>query len=139
MNLGNWYCWRRSQLAPGGRGATGTAGGEVSWHQVGEGRLVLLAQKSVGTRWERGDREQAAVTGLTFLADDRIAVIDRDSKKCVILNMMLQQLGKQYRFQQTPLCVTCYNESNLACTLQYVLFFSDSYMYHINRKTCLKR
>ena len=29
-------------------------GGEVNGHQVEEGQLVLLAEKSVDTRWDRG-------------------------------------------------------------------------------------
>jgi len=66
-----------------------------------------------------GDKDSPWVTGLDFLSDGRIAAVDRDNRKCFIMNASLQRQGSAYKFRDHPLDVTCYGGSKLAVTLGY--------------------
>jgi len=86
--------------------------------------LVLKQETTTVLNLEEGDTSRSTwVTGMTFLPDGRIAAIDNNNNKCVILDAGLQRSGPPYRFKEEPRDVTCYGDTNLAVTLGYGIFF----------------
>jgi len=66
-----------------------------------------------------GDDELPFVTGMTFLPDGRLVVVDCYNKKCIVFDDKMVRKGV-YTFEANPLCVTCYDGDNIAVTLKYV-------------------
>ena len=97
-------------------------GVQASGRVVDTRSLVLKQEKTTIFKSEKGDKYNALVTGLTFLPDGRIAAIDGNNNKCVILDAGLQRSGPPYRFKEKPRDVTCYGDTNLAVTLGYGIF-----------------
>jgi len=97
-------------------------GVQASGRVVDTRSLVLKQKTKTVLRHERGDKYNTWVTGLTFLPDGRIAAIDGNNDKCVILDARLQRSGQPYRFKDKPRDVTCYGDTNLAVTLRYDIF-----------------
>jgi len=85
--------------------------------------LVLKQEMTAVLEFGTGDFHNTCVTGLTFLPDGRIAAIDGNNNKCMILHAGLQWSGPPYRFKEKPYDVTCYGNTNLAVTLRHGIFF----------------
>jgi len=66
-----------------------------------------------------GDEEWPFVTGMTFLPDGRLVVVDCNNKKCIVFDDKLRRKGV-YNFEAAPYDVTCYDGENIAVTLKYV-------------------
>ena len=97
-------------------------GVQASGRVVDTRSLVLKQERKTVLKKEKGDKRKTWVTGLTFLPDGRIAAIDRDNTKCVILDAGLQRSGPPYRFNEMPRDVTCYGDTNIAVALGYGIF-----------------
>jgi len=106
--------------------------GVQSSGRVVDTRSLVLKQeeKTIFKREKIGDKYWTYVTGLTFLPDGRIAAIDYNNNKCVILDARLQRSGPPYKFKETPRDVTCYGGTNLAATLVYGFF----YLYYLKKR-----
>jgi len=77
------------------------------------------------------DSYDPVYSGLCFLRDGRIAAVDFNNSKCVILSSSLQPLGQPYTFDKGPLGVTCYGDNRLAVTLWFVyLCFVHKYLIY---------
>jgi len=101
-------------------------GVQASGRVVDTRSLVLKQEKTTVLKKEKGDKYWTNVTGLTSLPDGRIAAIDYNNDKCVILDASLQRSGPPYRFKEKPRDVTCYGDTNLAVTLGYGICFNDT-------------
>jgi len=101
-------------------------GVQASGSVVNTRSLVLKQEKMTVLKKEKGDTLYTCVSGLTFLPDGRIAAIDFNNQKCVILDAGLQRSGPPYRFKEQPCDVTCYGNTNLAVTLRYEIFFINT-------------
>ncbi|KAH3804154.1 uncharacterized protein LOC127836239 [Dreissena polymorpha] len=65
-----------------------------------------------------GDHEKEPfLSGLDFLPDGRLVVVDMKNKKCMLLTERLQRQGTPYTFKSHPRCVVCLSPSEIAVTL----------------------
>ena len=69
--------------------------------------------------------------GMCSLRDGRIAVVDHNNGKCVILSSSLQPLGQPYMFNYYPRDVTCYGDNRLAVTLPWCVYLCFVNKYFI--------
>jgi len=82
-----------------------------------------------------GDDNLPFVTGLDFMPDGRIAAVDNNNKKCLIMNAELQRQGSAFRYECYPYDVSCYKESALAVALWYVP--TINYIVLIDKHHCI--
>jgi len=60
--------------------------------------------------------------GLCSLQDGRIAVLDSNNRKLLILSSSLQPLGQPYTLDYYPRDVTCYGDNRLAVMLLWSVY-----------------
>ena len=72
----------------------------------------------------RGEKRWPYISSLDFLSDGRTVAIDTYNKKCLILGQNLQRLGSYDFNYDTPFCVTCFENNQLAVTLGLVSFIN---------------
>ncbi|XP_052219281.1 uncharacterized protein LOC127836642 isoform X1 [Dreissena polymorpha] len=64
-----------------------------------------------------GDVEmEPRISGLDFMPDGRLVVVDNANKKCFLLNERLQKLGSPHKFINKPMGVVCLSQNELAIT-----------------------
>ncbi|KAH3812800.1 uncharacterized protein LOC127836639 [Dreissena polymorpha] len=81
-----------------------------------------------------GDVEmEPRISGLDFMPNGRLVVVDNANKTCFILNERLQKLGSPHKFINKPMGVVCLSQNELAITCGKDVCFLSLSTDHIIR------
>ncbi|KAH3898423.1 uncharacterized protein LOC127864816 [Dreissena polymorpha] len=72
---------------------------------------------SVDIKQTGDDGKRPRITGLDFLPDGRLVVVDNMNGKCILMNDQLQRKGTPYKFNTVPFDVVCLSQGELAVTM----------------------
>ena len=77
---------------------------------------------SVHLEKKASDTQDPVYSGQCLLRDGRIAALDFNNGKCVILSSSLQPLGQPYTLDSYPFDLTCYEDYRLAVVLHWSVY-----------------
>jgi len=80
---------------------------------------TLKIEKSVHVEKTDGDDDFPGVSGLDFMPDGRLVIVDCYNQKVFVMDEGLRRLGRPYAFtQDKPVDVACYAQDKLVVTLR---------------------